>query len=190
MKQTLVCTSTVCAIVAASTIGARLVAQTRGRGASTPVSSPSSASVTRVEGSLLQVMRGIVYPASNVVFAGQSDLSNLPKAEDPATSPNPLTSTYGGWVAVENASVALAESANLLLVPGRSCSNRKPVPVRRADWIKFVNDLRAAGQAAYKAAQSKNQDTMVEASGTVADACQACHDVYRERGGSAGRCTP
>jgi hypothetical protein len=135
-------------------------------------------------------MRGIVYPASNVVFAGQGDLTNLPKAEDPATSPNPLTSTYGGWSAIENAGIALAESANLLLLPGRTCSNGKPAPVQRADWIKFVNDLRAAGQAAYKAAQSKNQDTMVEASGTVADACQACHDVYRERGGSAGRCTP
>jgi hypothetical protein len=135
-------------------------------------------------------MRGIVYPASNVVFAGQGDLSNLPKAKDPATSPNPLTSTYGGWVAIENASIALSESANLLLLPGRTCSNGKPVPVQRADWMKFVSDLRTAGQAAYKAARSKNQDTMVEAAGTVADACQACHDVFRERGGPAGRCTP
>jgi hypothetical protein len=190
MKQTLVCVSIICMVIATSTIGARLVAQTRGRGAGPPFPGRSSASATRVEGSLLQVMRGIVYPASNVVFAGQGDLSKLPKAEDPATSPNPLTSTYGEWVAVENASIALAESANLLLVPGRTCSNRKPVPVRRADWIKFVNDLRVAGQAAYNAAQSKNQETMVEASGTVADACQASHDVYRERRGPAGRCSP
>ena len=50
---------------------------------------------------------------------------------------------------------------------------------------------RDAGLAAYKAAQSKNQDAMVDASGTLADACSACHDVYREKkGGTADRCKP
>jgi cytochrome c556 len=45
--------------------------------------------------------------------------------------------------------------------------------------------------AAYKVAQSKNLDAMIEATGTVSDACAACHDVYRDRGeaGSPERCT-
>jgi hypothetical protein len=144
----------------------------------------------RPDATLLQVMRGIVYPSSNVVFAGQNDLAALPTSDNPPVSPNLLTSSYGGWMAVENASLALAESARLLLVAGRLCGNGKPVPVQRADWIKFTNDLRQAGLASYKAAQSKNTDSMVEASGTVAEACQACHEVYREKPVAANRCTP
>src|SRR5882724_8302448 len=59
----------------------------------------------KLDANLLQLMRGTLYPASNVLFAAQEDLSKQPKVAeaDQATSPNPLTSTYGGWVAVENA---------------------------------------------------------------------------------------
>src|SRR6185295_17191404 len=127
----------------------------------------------------------------NVVFAAQGDLNGFPKAADPAVSPNPLTSTYAGWPAVENASLALAESANLIVLAGRLCANGKPAPVQRADWLKFAQQLRDAGLAAYKAAQSKSQDAMVEAAGTVADACSACHEVYRDRkAGLQDRCVP
>jgi cytochrome c556 len=71
------------------------------------------------------------------------------------------------------------------------CSSGKPVPVRRADWVKYVEGLRQAGMAAYKAAQAKNQDAMVDVSGTVADACAACHEVYREKkSGLKDRCLP
>ena len=38
----------------------------------------------------------------------------------------------------------------------------------RPDWVKFTQGLRDAGLAAFKAAQSKSQDAMVDASGTVA----------------------
>jgi hypothetical protein len=126
-------------------------------------------------------MRGVLFPASNVVFAAQDDLGKFPAAPDPAVSPNPLTNTYGGWQAVENAALALAESANLTLMPGRMCSSGRLAPVRRADWVKYTQGLREAGLAAYKAAQMKSQDAMVEASGTVSDACSACHDVYRKK---------
>jgi hypothetical protein len=136
-------------------------------------------------------MRGILYPSSNVIFAAQEDLSRQTPATDPSVSPNPLTSTYGGWQAVENAGLALAESANLIALPGRLCSNGKPAPVQRADWVKFTKGLREAGIAAYKAAQSKNRDAIVDVSGTISDACSACHDVYREKkGGIKDRCLP
>jgi hypothetical protein len=144
----------------------------------------------RTDVDLLHVMRGILFPASNVVFAAQEDMDTWKPAADPSTSPNPLTSTYGGWSAVENASLAIVESANLLLIPGRQCSSGKPVPVQRADWIKFVQGLRDAGMSVYKAAQSKNQDAIVEATGNVADACSACHEVYREKPGAGSRCAP
>jgi hypothetical protein len=136
-------------------------------------------------------MRGILYPSSNVIFAAQDDLGKFTLPADPSTSPNPLTTTYGGWLAVENAGLALAESANLIAMPGRLCSNGKPVPVRRPDWVKYTQGLRDAGRAAYKAAQTKSQDAMVDVAGKVSDACASCHDVYREKkAGPQDRCLP
>ncbi len=86
----------------------------------------------RVESNLLQLMRGIVYPASNVIFSAQNDnpadVKFVP-GKDPALATDPLASTFGGWLAVENAATALSESANLLLIPGRTCGNGVPVPL-------------------------------------------------------------
>lgn len=151
----------------------------------------TAAAPPKVEANLLQLMRGILYPASNVIFAAQEDLSKQPAPPDASTSPNPLTTTYGGWQAVENAALALSESANLVMMPGRMCSNGKPVPIGRADWIKDVQKLREAGRAAYAAAKKKDTDAIVDVSGTISDACSACHDVYREKkGGVQDRCLP
>jgi hypothetical protein len=176
-----VCAGIVTLVIAGASAQAPAQTPARGRGA---------APVARVQGTLLQLMRGILYPASNVIFAAQSDdPATIKPAADPATSPNPLTSSYGGWTAVENSGIALAEAANLLTIPGRMCSNGKPAPSQNADWRMWVQELRAAGMAAYKAAQSKNQDAILDAAGVVSEACSHCHDKYRDRpGGNANRC--
>jgi hypothetical protein len=143
----------------------------------------------KADANLLQLMRGVMFPQSNVIFAGQMDVSTIPHDALPAMSTNPLSSVYGGWEAVENSSLALAESAKLLVVPGRTCANGKPVPVEKADWVKYASAMHDAALGAYKAAQSKNADDMVNAASTVSDSCAACHNVYRSnRGGLAGRC--
>jgi hypothetical protein len=149
---------------------------------------------SQVHGDLRQVMRGILFPNSNVVFFAQgTDPATVPKDADGTSSVNPLASVYGGWEAIENSSIALAEAANLLTVPGRTCANGKPVPVQSADWQRFVQGLRDAGMASYKAAQTKDMDKMLEAADTLTNACSECHDVYREKtekqGGDAARCT-
>ena len=152
---------------------------------------PAPRPVPKPDANLLQLMRGILYPASNVIFAAQEDLSKQPKPADEATSPNPLTSTYGGWTAVENAGLAIAEASRLVVIPGRVCSNGRRAPVQRADWVKFTAGLRKAGLDAYAAARKKDKDAIVDVAGTVFDACQACHDVYREKkGGEKDRCLP
>ena len=57
--------------------------------------------------------------------------------------------------------------------------------------MKYAQGLRTAGLASYKAAQSKNQDAMLDVAGTVLGACAACHDVYREKkNGVQDRCLP
>lgn len=164
-------------------------APARGAGARAGGAAPAAA----VQGTLLQVMRGILFPNSNVIFAAQTqDPGAVKKDPDPTASTNPLASLYGGWEAIENSGIALAESASLLTLP-RVCSNGKPAPVQNADWQQFVRELRTAGMAVYKAGQSKDMDKIVEVSDTVATACMNCHEVYREKtpaqGGNAARCT-
>jgi hypothetical protein len=143
----------------------------------------------QVVATLAQLMKGILFPASNVIFAAQSDNpADVPPAKDPSMSTNPLASTYGKWEAVENSSLALVEAANLLILPGRKCSNGQAVPLQNADWTKLVQGLRDAGMTAYKAAQSKNQDKILEAADVLTTACANCHEKYREKPTLAARC--
>jgi hypothetical protein len=149
---------------------------------------------TQVQANLAQLMRGILLPNSNVVFFAQSNNpADVKPAADPSSATDPLASTYGRWTAVENSALALSEAARLLTVPGRVCSNGRPVPATNADWVKFVQGLRQAGITAFKAAQTKNQDKMLDAADVVTTACTNCHNVYREKteqqGGLASRCT-
>lgn len=136
-------------------------------------------------------MRGVLYPAANVVFSVQTDnpaeIKFVP-GHDPAMSTDPLTSTFGGWQAVENAALALAESANLLTIPGRSCSNGAPVPIKDPVWAMLVQEVRDASMKAYKAAQAKDQAKLTELSETLSTACSGCHRKWRDRRTPDKRC--
>jgi len=146
-----------------------------------PAPRPARAATAAKPAMVIQVMRGILFPSSNVIFAAQGDdPAKIAKAGDPATATDPLKSTYGGWEAVGNAGVALTESARLLEVP-RACSNGKPAPIASATWKKGLSELRAAGQAAVKAAEAKNQDMVLDAADKITTACSTCHDKYREK---------
>ena len=149
-----------------------------------PVEQPS------VYADMLQLMRGMLYPASNVIFTAQTDdPAAFKPAERPSTSPDPFTSVYGGWPAVEYAAMSLVESANLLILP-RACVNGKQAPVQNADWKLWVQEVRDAGLVAYKAGQAKDADAIVEAAGAVAESCAHCHQKYRNvPGGAANRCS-
>jgi hypothetical protein len=144
-----------------------------------------------VHANLNQLMRGVLYPAANVVFFAQAenpgDVKPVP-GQDPSMATDPLTSTFGGWQAIENAALALAESANLLLVPGRVCSNGAPAPITDPAWATFVQEVRDAGLQAYKAAQAKDQNKMIDNSETLSAACAHCHRKWRDRKTPATRC--
>jgi hypothetical protein len=166
-------------------------AQAPARNSEAPAGGRSSvASGFQVHATLAQLMKGILYPSSNVVFAaqGQNPADVKPDGRDASLATNPLASTYGQWEAVENASLAITEGANLLMVPGRKCSNGRDVPLQNADWSKLVQGLRDAGLTAYKAAQSKNQDNILMAADVLSTACGNCHDKYREKANFADRC--
>jgi hypothetical protein len=165
----------------------------RGGGAAPPArggAAPSSA--PQAHANLNQLMRGILFPNSNVIFAVQSDDPTKQKGpREPSAATDPLTGLYGGWEAVENSSLAIAEAANLLVMP-RRCSNGRMAPVQNADWQKFVQGLRDVGMEGFKVAQKKDQDAIVEFTDKMSVACANCHDVYRDKtpqqGGVKNRC--
>jgi hypothetical protein len=153
-------------------------------GLSLVAQSPATTVDQQVHANLNQLMRGAFYPPANVVFFAQADKpaeNKFVPGHDPNMSTDPLTSTFGGWQAVENAALALAEAANLLSIPGRVCSNGTPVPTKDPAWAGFVKDVRDAALKAYAAAQAKDQDKIVEAADPLNASCTGCHRKFRDR---------
>jgi hypothetical protein len=168
----------------------RLEAQSPAKGPATAQKGKAvKATTAATPATLAQLMKGIFYPSSNVIFAAQGqNPADVPPDKDAATATNPLASAYGKWEAVENSSLAIAEASRLLRIAGRKCSNGRSVPVGNADWNKFVQGVQDAAMKSYKAAQSKNQDNILDAADAITTACANCHDKYREKPKLEDRC--
>jgi len=148
---------------------------------------------------LLQLMRGIMFPNSNIIFTVQTHDPAEKKKAGAAGGDSGFNwaawgnDLYSGWDIVDYAALALAESAPLMLTPGRRCQNGKPVPVDDPDWIRFTKEMAQVGRAVYRAAQTRDQQKVSDMSGDVADSCLHCHQVFRDRfrrGGRGGRGGP
>jgi cytochrome c556 len=116
-------------------------------------------------GNLKQVMRNLPLPNSNIIFAVQEK----PPKNDM------------DWQTVENAAIAIEETANLILIPGRVRSNGQTVPVQAAGYVKYAAALVPAGQECMKAAQTKSLDALGNCTDALSQACDNCHKVYRDR---------
>jgi len=141
------------------------------------------------QGNLAELMRAIAFPNSNILF-------NL-QVKDPGTTLDYVdwgSTVYQGWLAVDQAAVAITETAPLFLTPGRLCQNGKPVPVDRADWKQYVAALEEVGQRAYRESKARNYAAFGEIAEKLNDTCANCHKVYRDKGGAEGsgatRCQP
>jgi hypothetical protein len=160
------------------------------RTAPVPAATGAAASLPPPEGNLAELMRAIAFPNSNIIFNLQlKDPGNQPKkaaASAPFDYVEWGSTVYGGWLAVDQAAVAITESAALLLTPGRLCQNGKAAPVDRADWKQFVAALTDAGRLAHRASRARNFEAFVEISEKLNDACANCHKVYRDKGGAEG----
>ena len=153
-------------------------------------------------GNLAEVMRGILFPSSNLLFNAQIQDPGLPHETFDATNNFSWVEwgagIYSGWQIVDYAAIALAEASPLFLTPGRLCENGQPVPVEQEDWIQYTADMIEAGKAAYRAAQTRDQATVSEVTNVIADACYNCHEAYRDKPGGtvedpsnkAARCIP
>ena len=145
-------------------------------------------------GTLNQVMRGILFPSSNVLFdvqtkdPGAGSKGGVARG-DAATTSTRYGDVYAPWMVVDAAAISIADIGPVLMQPGRRCENGKPVPVERGDWQQYVQGLVNAGRDAYRASQTRNQEAVSDATNVLSDACANCHRVYRDVPSAAMRCT-
>jgi hypothetical protein len=150
--------------------------------ASEPAAAASAAAAPKAHMNMLQLMRAFPFPHSNVLFDTQTRNPIGPEKKQSMVYSVYRwqdSDTYAGWEGVESSALALTEMAPMLLIP-RACANGVPAPVDQPDWKAAVDGLVAAGEAAHKAALTKNLDQMLAVSETVVNACSACHDKYRD----------
>jgi mono/diheme cytochrome c family protein len=176
----------------AADLSAATVAQTGFPAAGSSAASAAAGAVTfEAPSNLAQLMRAVTFPNANILFNVQ--------VKDPATQkpvmPVPFdyigwgSTVYYGWQAVDQAALALIETAPLFLLPGRRCENGRPVPVDRADWKKYTQALVDIGKTAYRASQTRNADAVVKIAEQLNDTCANCHKAYRDgaaEGNTAG----
>jgi hypothetical protein len=144
---------------------------------------------TKTLGSLIQVMRGSVFRDANVIFDVQQADPGAPvkphNSREGDTTTSSFANVYTGWQVVENAAVMLDESVDIML-KARMCANGIPAPVGQADYRKSAEGLRSVARDILKAAQAKDRDKVIELAEPLADACAACHQIYRDPEGPKG----
>lgn len=109
----------------------------------------------RIVGTMSQLMVDIIYPTSDDMFYIER---------------NPPSNDHE-WGAVERSALMLAESANLLMMPGRARD--------QGDWIKDARLLLDAGNAAFRAAKAKDMAAIVALNEQLVASCTTCHMHYR-----------
>jgi cytochrome c556 len=110
---------------------------------------------TRNVGSMSDLMVKIIYPTSDAIFYIES---RTPKDE-------------AEWNAFEGQALMLAESANLLMMPGRARDQKQ--------WMADAKLMLDAGVAAVKAAKTKNVEAVSAVSDQLLESCTTCHKHYR-----------
>lgn len=107
--------------------------------------------------SVKDLMLAITIPTSEAVFKGAS--------EPPKDS--------AGWLHLQLQALALAESANLLMMDGRGFSG--------AEWTKLSVAQRDAALVAMKAAVARNGDALSNASDALYETCDNCHARFMKK---------
>jgi mono/diheme cytochrome c family protein len=173
-------------------LGAAALTQLGFAAGAAPAAAPAAgAPAFETASNLAQLMRAVTFPNANILFNVQ--------VKDPATQkpvmPVPFdyvawgSTVYYGWQAVDQAALALIETAPLFLLPGRRCENGRPVPADRADWKQYTQALVDVGKAAFRASQTRNADAVVKIAEQLNDTCANCHKAYRDgaaEGNTAG----
>jgi len=163
-----------------------------GKAAAPPVAaSPTGQPTVTATANLAQFMRAVTFPNANIIFNTQLYDPGKEKPKMPIPYDYVLwgKTVYYGWEAVDEAILALRDTSPMLMLPGRKCQNGRPVPIQNADYQKAVKDLVAFTDDLWKAAQTRNQETVSALSEKLNDTCANCHKVYRDVSVSGGAST-
>jgi len=90
---------------------------------------------------------------------------------------------YSGWDLVDNAAVSLAAAAPMMLTPGFDVRNGRTGSSDRCRLGEVYAGDGGGRQNRLQASQTRNQETVSDATGVLADACMHCHEVYRDKRG-------
>ena len=110
---------------------------------------------TRNVGTMSDLMVKIIYPASDALFYIES---RTPK-------------TDSEWTALEGQALMVAESANLLMMPGRARDQKQ--------WMADAKLMLDVGTEAVAAAKEKNVEAIAALSDRLMESCTTCHKNYR-----------
>lgn len=111
-----------------------------------------------------QVMNWILDPSSDVIWGAVGSITTEAGTQELAPE------TDEQWTAIRDAAVIIAESGNLLLMPGRARD--------QGDWTKHAHELTRTAQEAITAAEAKDKDSLFTAGGDIYLVCTACHQQY------------
>jgi hypothetical protein len=127
--------------------------------ATTEATGPAYRPVTDIH----QTMDWVLDPLADVIWDSAGTIITAEGSTELAPT------TDEGWAEVVHAAAMLAESGNLLMIPGRSMG---------ADWDEYALGLMNASELAIKAAQDQNSDALFDAGGRIYQVCRACHNQY------------
>ena len=115
----------------------------------------SSRPPTRNVGTMSDLMVKIIYPASDALFYIES---RTPKTESE-------------WTVLEGQALMVAESANLLMMPGRARDQKQ--------WMVDAKLMLDSAADAYAAAQKRDVEGIVMVNERLLESCTSCHKNYR-----------
>jgi hypothetical protein len=110
-----------------------------------------------------QLMDWIIDPNSDVIWGAAGTITTAEGVEDLAPT------TQEGWDAVRNSAAMLAETGNLLKMPGHS---------RGEDWDEIAGGLTRTAVLLIDAAEQKNDQQVFDYGGQLYNVCVACHQRY------------
>lgn len=137
---------------------------------------------------IADVMDAIVVPESEVVW---NSISYESTADGGVEAVGPRTEE--GWLALRRGALALAESANSLVIPGRPADSPDAVAAEgslspaeidaliesnRVAWVAYANVLRSAAMQAVEATDSRDIDRIVDAGDSLYTSCEGCHQTF------------
>lgn len=152
------------ALVLVLVIPAFLTALAAQAPAPAPASTQTSTAKPKNIGTISELMIHMIYPTSDAILYVAS------RAPENDQQWNELTAK----------ALTLAEAANLLMMPGRARDQGR--------WMDDAKLMLDAAEAAFKAAQKKDQRALEDLNDAVYTSCTTCHMHYRPNYGR-GRAT-